>query len=150
MHVCVCQLQPPRVSRRKTNSSNDESNSVRQKLLESPFAKSRRTKVTKVPAKVKSGVTKAKSKVTTEKDKCSVCLEALHENDGHLALLPCGHAYHPTCILGWMAVDTSCPVGVSSNTPINTIHMLIDHITHVHSYADNIPPNLPVARASKC
>ncbi|GJQ10511.1 hypothetical protein GpartN1_g2302.t1 [Galdieria partita] len=40
---------------------------------------------------------------------CAVCLEVV-EKDGHLRLLPCGHAFHVHCITHWLSYGTRCPL----------------------------------------
>ncbi|CAK9319386.1 unnamed protein product [Citrullus colocynthis] len=42
-------------------------------------------------------------------DECSVCYEDLH-GEKELTRIPCGHAYHKSCILKWLNINNSCPL----------------------------------------
>nr|CBX24425.1 hypothetical_protein [Oryza glaberrima] len=45
-----------------------------------------------------------------EKD-CSVCLEAFEEeSDKPMRKMPCCHAFHESCIFGWLQVSRLCPL----------------------------------------
>ncbi|KAK9947809.1 hypothetical protein M0R45_003412 [Rubus argutus] len=43
---------------------------------------------------------------------CSVCVEGFRteeEGGGRCTQVPCGHAYHETCIKKWLSNSNSCP-----------------------------------------
>lgn len=41
---------------------------------------------------------------------CSVCLEPIEEKRDSGMIVPCGHAFHKTCILRWMEESDLCPI----------------------------------------
>jgi hypothetical protein len=50
-------------------------------------------------------------KVPTDEDEiCVVCLDD-YSNGTEVSMLPCGHIYHTTCIMGWLAAHKTCPIG---------------------------------------
>jgi hypothetical protein len=42
-------------------------------------------------------------------DDCAVCLRDLSLTTERVAVLPCNHVYHPSCISPWFNVNSSCP-----------------------------------------
>lgn len=45
----------------------------------------------------------------TEPSECCVCQDGIHLGD-EATQLPCGHAYHPDCIVEWLRRQHTCPV----------------------------------------
>jgi hypothetical protein len=45
-----------------------------------------------------------------ERVACSVCLETLCDTQLRAQTAPCGHTFHPMCVLQWMDIKQSCPV----------------------------------------
>ena len=43
-----------------------------------------------------------------EDESCAICLVDYDAED-ELRNLPCSHAFHKTCVDGWLAVNASCP-----------------------------------------
>ena len=41
-------------------------------------------------------------------DECPVCYNTLLLDDSEA--LPCGHAFHPSCVQAWLAVNPTCPM----------------------------------------
>jgi hypothetical protein len=45
-----------------------------------------------------------------EGELCAVCMQPLEHGDSTLAVLPCSHSFHRTCIREWLSrCSTKCP-----------------------------------------
>ncbi len=50
--------------------------------------------------------------INTMIDECSICLDALNENDvlTNYRQLNCGHKFHDKCIYEWSTIKNTCPI----------------------------------------
>nr|XP_034569954.1 E3 ubiquitin-protein ligase RING1-like [Setaria viridis] len=51
----------------------------------------------------------APESVRSSAELCAVCLEDVRGAAAEATALPCYHAYHPGCLLPWLAVHRACP-----------------------------------------
>lgn len=52
---------------------------------------------------------KKNDKGLMEQPSCCVCISDIKKNDETL-MLPCGHMFHSSCIMGWLGGNNNCPV----------------------------------------
>jgi hypothetical protein len=78
-------------------------------------------------------------------DPCAICfdrLPKLRKESSNIATLDCGHLFHASCLIRWLARNNNCPVC--------RMRVLIEAPPEIHHIVEQVPGPVPYTESLAC